>query len=350
MKVIPHSRPSLGKEEEGEVLAVLKSGQIGQGRIVKKAEKSFANFIGVKGALLVNSGTAACHLALLSLGIKEKDEVILPSYVCPALLNAIGYTGAKPILCEVKRTDFNLDPAAVKKKINRRTKAIIVPHLFGAPADFKELAKFKIPLIEDISQKIGGNYRGKKIGSLGKVSICSFYATKLITCGEGGIAFSDDEILLKKMRDLRDYDEKENYLLRYNYKLTEMQASILLVQLKKLSSFIARRKNLASEYNEAFSRYNIRLPSGKGHVFYRYVLRIPENRDLKKIILLFQKKGIICRRPVYKPLHRYLRQKGFPVTEAIWHSALSLPLYPSLRKEESKRIISAGKSIFSQLI
>ncbi|MCK4244240.1 MAG: DegT/DnrJ/EryC1/StrS aminotransferase family protein, partial [Candidatus Omnitrophica bacterium] len=133
MRTIPHSRPSLGAEERKKVVATLRSGQIAQGRIVERTEKAFADFVGVKGAVLFNSGTAACHLALLALGIKKKDEVILPSYTCSALLNAIYYTGAKPILCDVHRSNFNLDPAEARKRIGKKTSAIIIPYIFGAP-------------------------------------------------------------------------------------------------------------------------------------------------------------------------------------------------------------------------
>ncbi|MFA4932791.1 MAG: DegT/DnrJ/EryC1/StrS aminotransferase family protein, partial [Caldisericia bacterium] len=189
--MIPHSKPTLDQRDYNAVLRVLQSGQISQGEYVKRFEANLSEFVGVKGGVATNSGTSALHLALLALEVGKGDEIILPSYVCTALLNAINYVGATPVLVDIEPDSFNLDAKRVKESLTEKTKAIIVPHLFGLPADMEELQSFGIPLIEDCAQALGATYKGKQAGSFGALSIFSFYATKVIASGEGGMVLSD---------------------------------------------------------------------------------------------------------------------------------------------------------------
>jgi len=347
--LIPHSRPSLGKEEIKKVTEVITSGEIAQGKLVKKFEEKITQFVGIKGGVATSSGTAALHLALLSLGIKRGDEVILPSYLCTAPLNAINYVGAKPILCDINDYNYNISFADAKIRITKKTKAIVVPHLFGFPAEIDRFLTLGIPIIEDCAQIIGARYKGKMVGSFGTISIFSFYATKMLTCGEGGMLLSNSEKILSVARDLRDYDEKENYLIRYNYKMTDLQAALGLVQLDKLSFFIRRRKEIAKKYTLAFQKCNFELPYGQDEqepVFYRYVVKTKGN--LEKYLVLLNREGIICRRPIYKPLHQYLRLSDFPNTKKAWNTALSIPIYPSLSDSEIRKIISIVLEAFAK--
>jgi len=346
MKQILHSRPSIGKEEIEEVKKILLSGHIAQGKKVKEFEEKLSEFIGVKGTVVLNSGSSALHLSLISLGIKNGDEVILPSYVCSSVLNSIYYVGAKPILCDIGEKDFNISPQEIKKKINKKTKAIIVPHMFGNPCDLEEILSFDIPVIEDCAHSIGASYKGKKVGSFGKISVFSFYATKMLGCGEGGAVASNDTKILDIVKDLREYDEKQTYKIRYNYKLTDILAGIGIVQLKKLPSFISKRKKIADKYSKNFSKYKLVLPvleKDKENVFYRYIVKV-ENLDM--VLKEFKKNGIICKMPVFKPLHRYFNLKGFPNTENAYKTAVSIPIYPFLSSEEIGYIIEKGKEIF----
>ena len=353
--MIPHSRPTLDKDDIKEVVKVIQSGQIAQGEVVRKFEKKLSRFIGVKDAVAVSSGSAALHLSLLVLGIGKEDEVILPTYLCTAPLNAIRYVGADPVLCDINLMDFNIDVEEVKDKINKKTKAIIVPHIFGTPCQIDELQGFGIPIIEDCAHSIGAKYKGRRVGSFGKVSIFSFYATKMLTTGEGGMILSNSQKILNKIRDLRDYDEKKDYKVRYNYKLSDIQAGLGCSQLSKIPTFISKRKKIASVYNKEFERCDFKLPSVLGRhkcrpykdresVFYRYVIRVKGN--VTKGLNELRRRGIVCRRPIFKPLHRYLKVGGFKNSEEVYNSAISIPIYPSLADEEIRKVVAEVKEVF----
>ena len=339
--IIPHSAPTLSFQDRQSVEKVLTTPYIAQEKKVQEFEEAFSRYLNVKGSVAVSSGTAALHLALLTLGVKKGDEVIFPSYVCTALLNAVLYVGATPCLVDVNEDDFNISLVDVKRKINRRTKAIIVPHMFGLPADLNPLIKIGIPLIEDCAQSIGAEYQRKKVGSLGQISICSFYATKVLTTGEGGMIFSNHQKYLDRARNLRQYDHVSKFQLRFNYKLTDFQAALGLSQLKQLPQFISRRQAMAKQYQEAFRNLDIILPqgfSGREHIFYRYVIRVKDSA--KKVIDTLRRKGVDASAPVFKPIHVYLNKKGFPVSQKLFETSVSIPLYPAMSGQDVKRIIS----------
>lgn len=342
-KVIPHSMPTLGEEEAAVAAEVINSGHISQGDKVREFEEELARFTGAKGAVVVNSGTAALHLGLLAMGIGPGDEVLLPSYVCSAPMNAVYMTGAQPRLCDIDSDSFNISPGSIEDNKTESAKAVIVPHMFGSPADLEKIESSGLPVVEDCAHSLGALYGKQKVGSIGSFSMLSFYANKVLGCGEGGAVISNDEALLRIARDRRDYDEKENYELRYNYKMTDIQAAIGLVQLKKLPGMIKRRKEIAARYDEAFSGSDIVLPGGEfDHIYYRYVVKI--DKDVSRAIGCVGKKDVMCERPVFKPLHRYLElRSGFRSTDEIYSKALSIPIYPSLAEEEQARVIETVK-------
>jgi len=194
--IIPHSKPTLCDEETEAVSKVIKSGHIAQGAKVEEFEESLARFIGVNGAVALSSGTAALHLGLLAMKIDSTDEVLLPSYVCTAPLNAVYHTGAQPRLCDIESDSYNISFESIEDKRTESTKAVVVPHIFGNTADLERIEEAGIPIIEDCAQSIGSMYGEVRSGSLGKFSIVSFYANKMMACGEGGALLSnDDEIL-----------------------------------------------------------------------------------------------------------------------------------------------------------
>ncbi|MBL8014434.1 MAG: DegT/DnrJ/EryC1/StrS family aminotransferase [Candidatus Omnitrophica bacterium] len=338
---IPHSRPTISSRDHKSVQKVLLSSFIAQGRELCEFERKFSQYVDVKDAVAVSSGTAALHLALAALDIKQDDEVIIPSYVCTALLNACLYVGARPRLADVNPEDGNICAADVKKRLTRRTKAIIVPHMFGLPADLKPLLKLGVPIIEDCAQAIGAEYNGKKVGSWGIISICSFYATKVLTTGEGGMLLSNHRKYLDRARDLRSYDHCLSYQVRFNYKMTNIQAALGLSQLQQLPHFIKRRQLIAGRYNQAFKDLNFRVPPvfpGREHIFYRYVIRMKS--PAAKMMSRLRKNGVDASSPVFKPVHVYLKQRGFPVTEDLMAKTISLPIYPTLAENQIQKIIT----------
>lgn len=342
--MIPHSRPTLGVEEKEAVLAVLESGQIAQGEKVMEFEKAFCGLTGRGYAIAVSSGSAALQLSFLALGISKGEEVIVPSYTCVALLHALDSVGALPVIVDIDLEDFNLSVSEVKKKIRRKTKAIVVPHAFGLPAQVDKLGEFGVPLIEDATQALGARVKERPVGSFGTVSLFSFYATKMITTGEGGMVLTDFPRLAERLHDLRDYDKKETYRFRTNSKMTDLEAAMGLVQIKKLPQFLKRRRELAAEYREALGGSGIVFPTdvdGRQHAFFRYVVRIPKRK--KEFMRQLLSSGVEVKEPIFKPLHQYLdlADSKFPFTRQAMRESCSLPIYPLLSDETCSQICQA---------
>jgi dTDP-4-amino-4,6-dideoxygalactose transaminase len=336
---IPHSRSTLGQEEIRAVEAVIKSGHIAEGGAVQRFEQAFADKFGFEQAVAVSSGTAALHLALLAMGIGPEHEVIIPSYVCSALLHAVRYVGAQPIPAEIDPLTYNIDPDDVKKRTTSRTRAIIVPHMFGLTADLDPLFKLEVPIIEDCAQAVGGTYHQKPLGTFGDAAIFSFYATKMMATGEGGMVTAKSPHLMARIRDLKTYDGKAADKDRYNYKMTDMQAAMGQIQLARLDDFIEQRRRIARRYFNHLKSLNIKLPVQLDeHIYYRFVVGFESNCDgfIKKLV----QNAVGCARPVFLPIHRHLKKDGFPVTDKVWETSLSIPIYPSLSNSEIEQIIA----------
>ncbi len=346
---IPHSRPTLGKEEASASQRVLASGMLAMGKEVKEFELLMAGMTGLQSCKAVTNGTTALHLALLALGVKAGDEVVIPSFTCTALLNAVLLCGASPVIADIEEETLNLSFQAARKVLTSRTKAIILPHMFGMPAkDTEEFARSGIPLLEDCAQSLGAGLEGKMTGSFGEITVLSFYATKLLTTGEGGMVCSNNKKMINTIEDLREYDKKEEeYHLRFNAKMTDIQGAIGKEQLMKYPHFATKRREIATRYNEAFSSLNGLKPpetiSGLEAVYYRYILSCNNPR---KLIGTLNRQNICAGRPVPHPLHRVLKlpAENFPVTEKVWKESCSLPLYPSLTENEIKRITDAVRN------
>ncbi len=314
--LIPHNRPLITDADIAAVSGTLASGWIAQGPQTRAFEEEVCAFLGLEGdAVAVSSGTTALHLALLALGVGPEDAVILPTYVCSAVLNAVCHAGAAPVLADVSPNDFNLDPAHVHALLTARTKAIIAPHTYGFPADIGALRALGVPVVEDCAQAIGAAVAGRKAGTLGDIAIFSFYATKLMTTGQGGMVVGP-RTLMETVRDLRDFDCRPTYRVRYNYQMTDFQAALGRSQLARLPERLARRAAIAA-------RYRCALPSGwraqearadAQPVYYRFVL-VPEVENSAEKgsadwpLDYFAAEGIRAIRPIatYELLHRYLR-------------------------------------------
>lgn len=347
--MIPHSRPSIEAADIRAATEVLQSHQIAQGGAVEQFERGMAAYFGLPGGVAVTSGTAALEVAIRALRIGSGDEVLLPSYVCAAPLLAIQRVGAIPRLVDIDLDTFNIDPSAARQAMTPKTKAIIVPHLFGLSADLTELAALGVPIIEDCAQTLGATEAGRPVGSVGMITVCSFYATKLLCAGEGGMVLSRDESLLERARRLREYDETPSlHPGSTNLKMTDLQAAIGLAQLERFASFLERRMFLAEEYRTALSGTSLiqpLVPPGHTHTYYRFVVRLPElvskADGLHDVIGRFAARGIQCRKPVFRTLHRYLELDGFPAAEEAERTALSIPLFPALTDEDVAQILLA---------
>lgn len=353
--MIAHSQPSIEVEDIRAAVEVLQSRRLTQGGMVEQFERGVAAYLGLAGGVAVSSGTAALEVALRALGIGPGDEVILPSYVCAAPLLAIQRVGAMPRVVDIDLETFAIDPAAARQALTSKTKVLIVPHLFGLSADLTALERLGVPIIEDCAQTLGAMEQGRSVGSVGLVTICSFYATKLLCTGEGGMVLSRDESLLERVRMLREYDEAPSLRpAATNLKMTDLQAAIGLAQLNRLAFFLERRHRLADEYRATLSGAKLVqpiVPAGRSHVYYRFVVRMPYLHDqvdgVSNVIARCEGRGVQCRKPVFRSLHRYLELDGFPASEEAERTALSIPLFPSLTDEDMARVHMALRSEWS---
>ncbi len=339
---IKQSCPYLEKSDFDYIEEIIRNQFIAQGKFVDELQKEFSKFLGVRYSNATSSGTAALHLALLSLNIKEGDEVIIPSYTCSVLLDVLNYVRAVPVLSDIDPETFNVTYDILKKKVTKKTKAIIITHTFGFPAEMDQIIKLGVPIIEDCAHAIGSLYKGRPTGSIGTISVFSFYATKMLATGEGGMVCTNDRELADTISDLNNPSSRNTYRIRYNYKMSDLTAGLALNQLKKLDSFVKRRKLIAEQYKKSFSSQPVefqRALPGTVPNFYRFVIRTPV---AEKIIRFTQNEGIICDMPIFKALHhynKYLNENNDLVgTDLLWKENVSIPIYPSLTNNEILKI------------
>ncbi len=339
---IKQSCPYLEKSDFNYIEEIIRNQFIAQGKFVDELQEEFSSFLGTTWSIATSSGTTALHLALLSLNIKEGDEVIIPSYTCSALMDAVNYVRAVPILADIDTETFNMTHAILKRKISKRTKAIILTHTFGFPADIVGISKLGIPIIEDCAHSIGSLYKGRHTGSQGTTSIFSFYATKMLAAGEGGMVCTNDSKIAETIHDLNTPNMRESYRVRYNYKMSDLNAGLALNQMRKLDFFVKRRKEIAEIYKKSFSVLPVKLQMAIEDTIPNYYRFIICTSKAKEVIDYCNLHDVICDRPVMKPLHFYLNRKeneNYAGTEYVWNSAVSIPIYPALRTDEVNQII-----------
>lgn len=331
--MIPHSRPLLGDEEVQAVAAVTSSGMLAGGRQVEAFEQELAHTENLPYAAAVAHGTGGLHLSLLALGIGPADKVLIPSYSCVSLLNPVAYTGAQPVLvdCLPDTPDMDLRAALQMARADSRIRAAIVPFMLGRTQDVSELAQH-LSVVEDATHTLGS-----PLPLRGQARVFSFFATKMLAGGEGGAVVTRNRELDATVRDLRSYDEREDWKPRFNCKMTDLSASILRVQLKRLPDFLARRRQLAQLY----SQLPYTLPNETN---YRFILLVPGSAD--DLMHRLQARGVNARRPVFRNLHRYLNlpDADFPHAQDFWERALSLPCYPALSDAEAERVLEVVRA------
>lgn len=369
--MIPHNKPTIGFEEIESVILALKNNTLTSGEIVRRFENDFSKFIGLP-AIATSSGTHAIHLALLSLGINQSDEVIVPTYTCPSVVLPILYQQAKPKFADIDE-DFNISLNDLNKLVTKKTKALIVPHMFGFPAKIEEIKEFcddkSIFLIEDCAQSIGSTYDNKLTGTFGDVSCYSFYATKMITSIKGGMVCTNDAELHEKLNSFLFSEKPQSEMLSnitendiscsldtkitYSYNMSDIEAAVGSVQLKKLEGFIKIRRKIANYYRERLE--NCILPfedDRRKHVYMRFVIRTDKNnfRVLKKMNERSVSSTIIHAPLLHKRtlFKKYAVNQQFPCAEKMIEKLLSLPIYPSMTETDLEYTVKTLNEILGQ--
>jgi len=356
--MIQISAPLLGAEEKEAVLAVLDSGQLAQGPRVEAFEQAFAACCGVKHAVATSSGTTALQVAVLAHGIGPGDEVVTTPFTFIASANAVIFAGAKPVFVDVDERSYNMDPRLIEGAITPRTKAILPIHIFGNPCQMDLImeiaARHGLAVIEDACQAHGASVHAKKVGSFG-TGCFSFYPTKNITTAEGGIITTDDDELADRARLLRSHGQRQRYYhesIGYNFRMTEMQAAIGLVQLEKLDRFVeARRANAAYLSSGLRGVVTPVEAPGHRHAYHQYTVRVTKGRDLLAQHLRAQgiATGVYYPLPVHKQVA--YQKLGYtdclPVAEKACEQVLSLPVHPGLSRADLDQIIEGVNARWS---
>jgi perosamine synthetase len=355
MKLIPISKPSITQEEIAYVIDAIQSGWVSSlGKYIELFESQFAQYCGTQYALTTSNGTVALHLALISLGIKEGDEVIIPDLTFIATANAVKYTGATVVPVDIEETTLCINPKAIESAITEKTKAIIPVHLYGHPANMSEIneiaKKHNLFVIEDAAEAHGAEINGKKVGGFGDCAIFSFYGNKIITSGEGGMITTNNKALYEKMKYLRDHamSQEKRYFhteIGFNYRMTNLQAALGLAQLERIDQLISKKIEIFEWYkkelgNVARLQLN-RTANWAKNVYWTICLEIDgyteaeRNRFMTKL-----KENGIDTRPYFYPISDMpmYQSTNTPITHNIYQRGINLPSYFDLTQKEVQSI------------
>ncbi|AOS82758.1 UDP-4-amino-4,6-dideoxy-N-acetyl-beta-L-altrosamine transaminase [Chlorobaculum limnaeum] len=379
---LPFALPDIGEEEISEVVDSMRSGWLTTGPKTKQFEEDFATFVGDGvDAIAVNSATSGLHLALEAIGIGNDDEVIVPVYTFTATAEVVRYLGAEPVFVDIDPETFNIDPIKIEASITPKTKAIIPVHFAGCSCDMEEIIniarKHSIKVIEDAAHALPTTSNGKLIGSLqSDVTVFSFYATKTITTGEGGMIVTRNPEIARRCRVMRLHGISRDAFDRYTstkpswhyeviapgfkYNMTDLAASLGIHQLKKVQMFQEKRESMAKRYNEAFCNLPVKLPSkarsGDLHAWHLYVIRLADSVNVTRdrFIELVAERGIGCSvhfiplhlHPYWKNRYR-LEPEDFPLAYTAYQQAVSLPIYTRMSNEDQEKVIDAVREILS---
>ena len=375
-KFIPYGRQFIDEDDIKEVVKVLKSPWITQGTKIREFEEALCKYTGAKYAVVVSSGTAALHIACLAAGIKQGDEVITSPITFVASANCVLYCGGKPVFADIQEDTINIDPQEIKKKISKRTRAIIPVHFAGHPCDLEEIYSIakdnNLIVIEDACHALGAEYKGYKIGSckFSDMTVFSFHPVKSITTGEGGAVLTNNEELYEKILMLRTHgitkDKNkllnknegdwwyEMHYLGFNYRITDFQCALGLSQLKKLDRFIQYRRKIVEIYNKELSKIDkIILPVERPYVkssWHIYYIRLKNSKKRKEVFEFLREQNIgvqVHYIPVYLQPY-YIKAFGYkegccPKAESYYKSTITIPLFVGLKKSEIKYIVDCIK-------
>jgi perosamine synthetase len=371
--LIPYGRQYLDEDDIREVTEVLRSNWLTTGPKVSEFEEAVADYVGAKYAVAVSSGTAALHCSMYALGIDEGDEVIVPPVTFAATANCVVYLKGVPVFADVNPNNLLIDPQRVEEKINKKTKAIIAVDYAGHPCDYEKLQKISeknnIKLIADGCHALGAEYKSKKVGALADMTVFSFHPVKHITTGEGGMVTTNNPEFYNRLclfrnhginsdanqREKMDSWYYEMIDLGYNYRITDIQCALGLSQLKKLSGFVKRRREIAALYNKAFKEIDVIAPlsieKNVYHAYHLYVVRIDfSSIGINKVEFFKEMRAMgvgvnVHYIPVY--LHPFYQQhlktvSGLcPVAEDAYKDILSLPIYPAMSDHDVEFVVNA---------
>lgn len=361
MNPIPLSRPDIGELEIDAVVAVLRSSRLSLGPKLVGFEEKVAEYIGVPHGVAVSSGTAGLHLALLALGVREGDEVLVPSFTFIAAANAIRYVGAVPVFVEIEPDTLNMNPTDVERRVTSATRAMIVVHTFGCPAEIEDLLaiarRHKLLVLEDACEAIGAKYDDTRVGGFGDAGVFAFYPNKQITTGEGGMIVTRDHSLAREVRALRNQGRYESdawhqhSVMGYNYRLSEINAALGCAQMQRLDTILAARATVAEAYQQHLGGSPELLlpplgPTRRTVSWFVYVVRLPhllrgQGRD--EVVRAMGARGIQCGR-YFAPIHSqpaYAEVSGgdaLPVTVRESERTVALPFYTGMSEADVKRV------------
>ncbi|NOQ21693.1 MAG: aminotransferase class I/II-fold pyridoxal phosphate-dependent enzyme [Candidatus Aegiribacteria sp.] len=357
------AKPSIPEVAINNVREIFKSGDLVQGKYVKEFETALQKYLNTSNSIIVSSGTAALHLCLMALGIKEGDEVIVPAFTFPATANVIEIVGAVPVLVDISFNDYCLNVSRIISKITDKTKAIIPVHEFGQSADIEPIMqiarKYNLMIIEDAACALGTEYNGKKAGTFGNVGCYSFHPRKAITTGEGGLIVTDDRIIADKVRALRNHGISDTNDFTYaglNYRMTDFQAAIGLAQMDNIEKAIENRIEMAHSYDKLLENCDyIRTPDIlpiRRNIYQTYHILLDEIIDRDKLIVNLRDNGVQTNFGAHA-LHclTYFREKygyediDFPISKQAYKNGLALPLGDHLKNEDIKFIVEKLKMI-----
>ncbi len=362
---IPLSGPDISEAEIASVSAVLRTPRLSFGEQLVEFETALARFVGSPHCVAVSSGTAALHLALLGTGLQAGDEVIVPSFAFIAVANAVRYVGAIPVFVDIDERTLNLAPEAVEAAITSQTRAVIVVHTFGVPAamnDILDIARrHRLKIIEDACESLGGEYDGRKLGSLGDAGVFGFYPNKQITTGEGGALVTRNPTMAARARMLRNHGRGvsgawfEQEEIGYNYRISEINCALGITQLGRIAEILEKRASVAQRYFENLRHHaDVQLPPmhiAKGKIsWFVYVVQLAERfrgagRD--QVASQLMARGIACGR-YFAPIHRQPAYRNVPhrcmdlrVTESVAESTLALPFFNQITNDQVHEVCHA---------
>ena len=354
--VVPMSRPDIGEREIELVNQVLRTPQLSIGPMLERLEQAMAQFVGVRHATGVSSGTAGLHLCVVAAGIGAGDEVITTPFSFVSSANCVLYERARPVFVDIERETLNIDPQRIEDAITPRTRAILPVHAFGQPADMDPILEIArrhgLWVIEDACEAVGSEYKGRKAGALGHAAVFAFYPNKQMTTGEGGVIVTDRDDWDALYRSLRNqgrdvFDAWLNHTrLGYNYRLDELSAALGVAQLERIEDLLLKREQVAQSYDERLARIEgVSAPRRAANTtrlgWFVYVIRLDEGVDRLRVMQHLQQRGIPSR-PYFSPIHlqpfyrqRFGHREGdFPITECVAQSTLALPFYGNLPVEQ----------------